>query len=65
VRNIEASPGVRLRLQRRWVTATGTVVDGDDPVARLQQFDAKHAAVVKKMGTALLTLRFDLDGGSG
>src|SRR4051794_41636751 len=61
VRNIEAHPQVRLRLHRRWVPAVGSVLDGDDPGARLDaHFDPKHAALVRRAGTELLTVRFDL-----
>jgi deazaflavin-dependent oxidoreductase (nitroreductase family) len=60
VRNLEAAPQVRLRLDRHWRPATATIVDEDDPVARLSMFGAKHAALVTKAGTSLLSLRFDL-----
>jgi deazaflavin-dependent oxidoreductase (nitroreductase family) len=61
VRNLEAHPDVRLRIGRRWRPATATVVDGDDPVARLATFgNDKHAALVQKAGTDLLSLRFDV-----
>src|SRR3954452_14017772 len=60
VRNLEADPRCRLRLARRWRPATATIVDEDDPVARLGAFDPKHAALVRKAGTSLLSLRFDL-----
>src|SRR3954454_20293497 len=61
VRNLEAEPRVRLRIARRWVAATATVVDGDDPQARLDGvFDPKHASLVRRAGTSLLTIRFDL-----
>jgi deazaflavin-dependent oxidoreductase (nitroreductase family) len=64
VRNLEAQPEVRVRLGRRWMRARATVVDSDDPVARLAQFDAKHAALVQKAGTSLLTVRFELLDGT-
>ena len=60
VRNLEADPRCRLRLRRRWRPATATLVVDDDPVARLARFDPKHAALVQKAGTSLLTVRFEL-----
>lgn len=61
VRNLEASPHVRVRVHRRWHPATAAVVDGDDPVARLETFgDERHAGLVRKFGTSLLTVRIDL-----
>ena len=60
VRNLEANPHVRLRLDRHWRAATAHIEDGDDPVARLRHFPDKHARIVQKAGTALLSVRFDL-----
>ena len=61
VRNLEASPGVRVRVHRKWRDATATIDDDDDPLARLETFgDAGHAALVRKFGTSLLSIRVDL-----
>lgn len=61
VRNLEATPGVRVRVRGRWRDATATIVDDDDPVARLATFgDDKHAGLVRKYGTSLLTIRVEL-----
>jgi len=61
VRNLETTPAVRVRLRGRWRDATAVVVDDDDPVARLDTFgDDKHAALVRKFGTSLLTVRINL-----
>lgn len=61
VRNLEAMPAVRVRLRGRWRDATAAVLDDDDPVARLATFsDDKHAALVQKFGTSLLTVRIDV-----
>lgn len=63
VRNLEASPAVRVRPRGRWRDATAAIVAGDDPIARLASFgDDKHAALVQKFGTSLLTIRIDLSG---
>ena len=61
VNNLEAHPDVRVRLHRQWRPARAHIVDGDDPEARLETFGRKsHEAAVHKFGTALLTIRFDL-----
>ena len=61
VRNLAANPDVRLRLHRRWRHAVGSVADTEDPDARLDaDFDPKHAALMRRYGTDLLTVRFDL-----
>jgi len=61
VRNLETTRTVRVRLRARWRDATAVIVDDDDPVARLDTFgDDKHAALVRKFGTSLLTVRINL-----
>jgi deazaflavin-dependent oxidoreductase (nitroreductase family) len=71
VRNIEASPRVRVRvregLRPRWRTGTAHLMPADDPLTR-QRWLAKrrpmsrvNAPAVRAMGTDLLTVRVDLD----
>ncbi len=61
-RNAAANPRVRVRLGRQWRNATAHLLADDDPVERVQSFGReRHARLVTKMGTSLLTLRFDLD----
>lgn len=61
VRNVEADPQVRVCLRRRWRPARARVVPDDDPEARLDAFQRRgHAAAVRRFGTELLTVRFDL-----
>lgn len=61
VANIAAGCDVRVLVRRRWRSATAHLLDDDDPVARLATFgDQRHAALVQKFGTSLLTIRFDL-----
>lgn len=61
VRNLEADPRVRVRIRRRWCRGHATILDGDDPHARLESFGmASHAAAVRRFGTALLTVRVDI-----
>jgi deazaflavin-dependent oxidoreductase (nitroreductase family) len=60
VRNLEANPDVRLRIDRRWRAATAHIDDADDPLARLEHFPDAHARIVQRAGTALLSVSFDL-----
>ncbi len=61
VRNLEADPRVRVRVRRRWRQGRATIVDDDDPQARLGTFGMRrHAAAVRRFGTDLLTVRVDL-----
>jgi deazaflavin-dependent oxidoreductase (nitroreductase family) len=61
VRNIEADPSVRIKLGRRWHTGAAHVMPDDDPRARQRAMPAVNAAVVRLMGTDLLTVRIDLN----
>jgi deazaflavin-dependent oxidoreductase (nitroreductase family) len=58
VRNIEADPRVRIRLGRRWRSATARAVPDDDPRERMR---GVNGLVVRAMGSELLTVRIDLD----
>jgi len=61
VRNLEATPQVRVRVKRNWRDAVATIVDDDDPSARLDTFgDERHAGLVRKFGTSLLSIRIDV-----
>ena len=61
VSNLSADPAVRVRLRARWRAANATVLDDDDPQARLDTFGRPtHAATVRRFGTDLTTIRFDL-----
>lgn len=61
VRNLEAHPRARVRMQRQWREVHASIVDADDPIARLSTFgDEKHAQLVQKFGTSLLSIRLDL-----
>jgi deazaflavin-dependent oxidoreductase (nitroreductase family) len=61
VRNIQADPSVRIKIGRRWRTDTAHVMPDDDPRARQRAMPAANAAVVRLIGTHLLTVRVDLD----
>lgn len=66
VRNIESDPHVRLCLRGRWREATAHLLPDDDPVARLETFGRRtHASNVRRFGTDLLTLRFDIASSAG
>ena len=61
VRNIKANPAVRLRINGDWRTGTAYLMPDDDPVARLRRLPQMNSAVVRVMGTDLLSVRVDLD----
>jgi deazaflavin-dependent oxidoreductase (nitroreductase family) len=71
VRNIERDPHVRLKIRNGlrpvWRQGTAHLIDTDDPHARQRAFSRWHplralnAAVVRVMGTELLTIRIDLE----
>ena len=73
VRNIQRCPHVRVRLRRGWrfvwMTGTAHLLPGDDPYARQRRLSRWHPlralnlAVVRIMGTNLLTIRIDLHTG--
>ena len=61
VLNIKADPRVRVRLNGRWRSGTAHLLPDDDADARLAQLPTVNSAVVRAMGTDLLTIRIDLD----
>jgi deazaflavin-dependent oxidoreductase (nitroreductase family) len=62
IRNIEANPRVRVKVGRRWRTGTARVMPGDDPRARQRRMPNRlNSAMVRAMGSDLLTVRIDLD----
>ncbi len=61
VRNIRKDNRVRVRLRGRWHTGTAVLLPEDDPVARLATLPRGNSAVVRAVGTDLLTIRIDLD----
>jgi deazaflavin-dependent oxidoreductase (nitroreductase family) len=60
VRNIQASPRVRVRLRGRWRSGTAHLLPDDDPHARLRAQSQINAFGVRTFGTNLLTIRVDL-----
>jgi deazaflavin-dependent oxidoreductase (nitroreductase family) len=61
VRNIKANPAVRVRIGGRWRTGTAHLLPDDDPLRRLGNLPRLNSAVVRVMGSDLLTIRVDLD----
>ncbi len=63
VRNIEADPRVRVKVRGRWHEGVAHLMPGDDPRERQRRIGLRlNAAVVRVMGTDLLTVRIDLGG---
>lgn len=65
VANIEANPRVRVKVGHRWHDGTAHLMEDDDPVARQRSLDPLNARMVRALGTALLTVRIDLDPDTG
>ncbi len=62
VRNIEANPRVRVKVGGAWRPGTARVLDDDDPRERQRRIGRSlNAAVVRAMGTELLSVRIDLE----
>lgn len=61
VRNIKANPAVRVRVGGRWRNGTAHLLPDDDAVQRLGNLPRMNSAVVRLMGSDLLTIRVDLD----
>lgn len=65
VRNIVADPRVRVKVNGTWRSGTAHLMPEDDPRVRQGTLDPLNAAIVRLVGTELLTVRIDLDRGSG
>lgn len=61
VRNIKANPAVRVRIHGQWRSGTAHLLHDDDPIQRLGGLPGLNSALVRVMGTDLLTIRVDLD----
>lgn len=61
VRNLEAHPELRVRRGLRWRPAVASILDDDDPVARLRTWGRPgHSRLVRRLGTDLTTIRVGL-----
>jgi deazaflavin-dependent oxidoreductase (nitroreductase family) len=62
VRNIVANPRVRVKVGRRWRSGTARPLPDDNPRERQRRIGLRfNAALVRAMGTELMTVRVDLD----
>ena len=61
VRNIAANPRVRVQIGGQWRGGTASILDHDDPRARLKGVPWLNSALVRLVGTDLVTIRVDLD----
>lgn len=61
VLNIKANPAVRVRIRGTWRTGTAHLMPGDDVNERLRRLPGLNSALVRLMGSDLLTIRVDLD----
>ncbi|WP_194813835.1 nitroreductase/quinone reductase family protein [Nocardia sp. XZ_19_385] len=60
VRNIKANPSVRVRVGGIWHNGVAHPMPEDDALARLKTLPRMNSAVVRALGTNLLTVRIDL-----
>lgn len=61
IKNIKADPHVRVRVAGRWRSGIAHILYDDDARERQRRLRAINAALVRLMGTNLLTVRVDLD----
>jgi len=61
VRNIKVHNAVRLRIKGRWRRGTAVLLPDDDAALRLTQLPRFNSAMVRALGTKLLTVRVDLE----
>jgi deazaflavin-dependent oxidoreductase (nitroreductase family) len=61
VLNIKANPAVRVRIHGRWRSGTAHLLPDDDANERLRRLPGLNSALVRLMGSDLLTIRVDLD----
>jgi len=61
VLNIKSDPRVRVRIRGQWRSGTAHLLPDDDAAARLRELPSANSAMVKLMGSDLLTVRVDFD----
>jgi deazaflavin-dependent oxidoreductase (nitroreductase family) len=61
VLNIKANPAVRVRIHDQWRSGTAHLLPEDDARRRLRSLPGINSALVRLMGSDLLTIRVDLD----
>jgi deazaflavin-dependent oxidoreductase (nitroreductase family) len=62
VKNIQADPKVRVRINGNWHSGIAHLVPDDDPHTRLRSLPQFNSFGVRTFGTNLLTIRVDLKG---
>jgi deazaflavin-dependent oxidoreductase (nitroreductase family) len=66
VRNLQATPRVRVKASGTWRTGTAVVLPADDALARSRTLPYQwDAAIGRMMASAPLTIRIDLDPAQG
>jgi len=64
VKNIERNPRVRVKVGRNWLSGTARILPDDDPRERLRKLHRPvNDSMLKAVGTEMLVIRVDLDGG--
>ncbi len=62
VKNIAHDPRVRIKLGRRWLSGTATILELEDSERRLQELHRPvNDALLRLVGTQQLVIRVDLD----
>jgi deazaflavin-dependent oxidoreductase (nitroreductase family) len=62
VKNIKANPRVRVKIGRSWRSGTASILEDDDPLARLRWLKRPlNDSMLLAVGTQQLTIRVDLD----
>jgi deazaflavin-dependent oxidoreductase (nitroreductase family) len=61
VHNIKTNPAVRVRIRGQWRTGTAHLLPDDDANERLRSLPGINSALVRLMGSDLLTIRVDLN----
>ncbi|GAC1323346.1 MAG: nitroreductase family deazaflavin-dependent oxidoreductase [Thermoleophilaceae bacterium] len=61
VRNIAVEPRVRIKVGRQWYSGTAVIMPEDDARERQRSMRRVNAAIVRAVGSELLTVRVDLD----
>lgn len=61
VRNLQADPHVRVKVDGSWHNGMAHVMPDDDPSMRLKVIDPRTASEIRRMGSSLLSIRIDLE----
>ena len=62
VKNIAANPHVRVKVGRDWYSGTASILEDDDPVARLRWLKRPlNDSMLLAVGTELLVIRVELE----